>query len=199
MGQDVARQRMKRGLRKAQLISIAAKIFAEEGYTETTIERISNEAGITGPALYRHFSSKQEILDTICVNGIGQALDTARAIHSKADLSPEDMLRELIKTRLDYLFGPMCPAYLLAVSQKAHLSTAALAKTTSMQKEFRDICAELLHKIKPDADDKQIRIAFFAVQSMSIYSAWRYKDRGMLPAEEFKGLLERMDMNTLLA
>lgn len=190
---------MKRGSRKAQLLKIAAKIFAREGYTETTIDRISNEAGITGPALYRHFSSKQEMLDTICIEGIEQALDTARQIRTETELSAEEMLRKLIGTRLDYLFGPMCASYFLAVSQKAHLSPAARVRTSEMQKEFRNICSELLIKIKPNTNDAEIRVAFFAVQSMNIYSAWRFKDRGMLPPEEFKALLEKMDLNTLLA
>ena len=190
---------MKRGSRKAQIVSLAAKIFAEEGYTETTIDRISNEMGITGPALYRHFSSKQEILDIICIGGIEQALETAREIEKETDLTAEEKLRKLIKIRLDYLFGSMRPSYLLAVSQKAHLSPAAREQTSAMQKEFRDMCARLLREIKPNMKDSDVTVAFFAVQSMNIYTAWRYRDRGMLSPEELKALLEKMDMNTLLA
>ena len=198
MSEADGRKRMKNGSRKAQLIRIAAEVFAEDGYTETTIDRISNEAGITGPALYRHFSSKQEILDTICVSGIEQALETARDIQIQENLSAEQKLRKLIKTRIDYLFGPMCAAYLLAVSQKAHLSVFALDRTKAMQKEFRDICGAFLTEIKPDTIDSEIRVAFFAIQSMNIYSAWRFKDRGMLPAEDFKILLEDMSWNMLI-
>src|SRR4051812_11737218 len=112
---------MKRGSRKAQLIELAAKIFAEEGYTETTVERISGEAGISGPAFYRHFSSKQEILDCISLSGMELAVETARELLNEEGLSEEAIVRNLIRSRLDYMFGPMSAPYLLAISQQAHL------------------------------------------------------------------------------
>jgi AcrR family transcriptional regulator len=187
------------GSRKAQLIQIAAKIFAEEGYTETSIDRISNEAGVTGPALYRHFASKQEILDTICISAIKQALGTAREIQTEKDLTAEEMLRKLIKSRLDYLFSPTCASYFLAVSQKSHLSKVAREQVSSMQSEFRSICGSLLKKIKPEANDAEIKVAFFAVQCTSIYTTWQYKDRGMLSPDELKNLLTQINWSTLLA
>jgi AcrR family transcriptional regulator len=193
------RQRMKTGSRKVQLIQIAAKIFAEEGYTETSIDRISNEAGLTGPALYRHFSSKQEILDTICVSGVEQALEAAREIQIEADSTVEETLKKLIMSRLDYLFGPLSAAYLLAANQKAHLSQAARERVGFLQTEFRDMCGSLLKKIKPEVTEAEIKVAFFAVQSMIIYTTWRYKDRGMLSPDELKNLLARINWNTLLA
>ena len=190
---------MKSGLRKAQLIQIAAKIFAKEGYTETSIDSISKQAGMTGPALYRHFSSKQEILDTICISGLEQALKTAYEIHAETNLTPEEMLRKLIRSRINYLSGPMCEAYLLAVSQQAHLSKAARDRVRKMQTEFRQICGSLLKKIKPEATDTEIRVAFFAVQCMNIYSTWRYKGNGLLSDDEQKDLLEQINWNTMLA
>lgn len=48
--------------RKEQLAGVAAKLFCERGFHEVGITDIAAAAGITGPALYRHFSDKQAIL-----------------------------------------------------------------------------------------------------------------------------------------
>jgi AcrR family transcriptional regulator len=39
----------------------AARLFAERGYTATTVEDIVAEAGVSKPMLYRHFESKKEL------------------------------------------------------------------------------------------------------------------------------------------
>ena len=189
---------MKTASRKAQLMQIAAKVFSREGYTETNIESISNEAGMTGPAIYRHFSSKQQILDTICVSGIESALEAAREIYGRKGANPEETLKKLIESRIDHSFGPMSASFLLAASQKAHLSHAAREKVSVMQREFRDICGSLLRKIKPEADEVELKAAVFAVQCMNTYTTWQYKDRDLLTEEELKLLLQRINWHTLL-
>jgi AcrR family transcriptional regulator len=39
----------------------AARLFAQRGYTATTVEDIVAEAGVSKPMLYRHFESKKEL------------------------------------------------------------------------------------------------------------------------------------------
>src|SRR3546814_17092676 len=86
---DSPAKRKRSASRRAELLEIAAKIFAEDGYKETGIESILKHAGLTGPALYRHFSSKQEILDTICIAYMQQGLNEALEVQSEPGLSAE--------------------------------------------------------------------------------------------------------------
>ena len=68
-----------RGLAKANrrsaLLAAAARLFAEHGYSGTSIEDLGAEAGVSGPALYRHFAGKQAILAAIL-------LDASTGLHS---------------------------------------------------------------------------------------------------------------------
>jgi len=48
--------------RKAQLTDLAAELFRRHGYHQVGVQEIAAAAGLTGPAVYRHFRSKQEIL-----------------------------------------------------------------------------------------------------------------------------------------
>ncbi|WP_020670585.1 TetR/AcrR family transcriptional regulator [Amycolatopsis nigrescens] len=56
--------------RKSQLASVAAGLFRARGYHGVGINDIAAEAGITGPALYRHFADKQAILAYVVLAGI---------------------------------------------------------------------------------------------------------------------------------
>lgn len=185
--------------RRVQLVQIAAKIFAEEGYTETSMERISKQAGMTGPALYRHFASKQDILDTICVEALEQALKNALRIQAEENRNAQEALRKLLRSRLEHVFGPGGSSDFLVARQKAHLSKPALERISAIQEKIRAICESWLREIKPESSPPNIEIALFAAWNMITYTVWRSKDRSLLPADDLKELLEQVAWSTLLA
>jgi AcrR family transcriptional regulator len=51
--------------RQKQIIDIATQIIATHGVKGLTIKAIAGELGVTEPALYRHFNSKHDILQTL--------------------------------------------------------------------------------------------------------------------------------------
>src|SRR6266496_2832878 len=57
--------RLKAPQRREQLIEVATKLFARNGYEATTTAAIALAAGVTEPILYRHFKSKQELFVAI--------------------------------------------------------------------------------------------------------------------------------------
>ena len=46
---------------RARLIAVAARLFAESGYAETSTEMVVREAGTTRGALYHQFRDKREL------------------------------------------------------------------------------------------------------------------------------------------
>ncbi|MDP3891018.1 TetR/AcrR family transcriptional regulator [Nocardioides sp.] len=51
--------------RRQQLLSIAAGLFAEKGFKNTTVRDIADAAGILSGSLYHHFDSKESMVDEI--------------------------------------------------------------------------------------------------------------------------------------
>jgi len=51
--------------RRAELLRIAARLFAEKGFKNTTVRDIADAAGILSGSLYHHFDSKESIVDEI--------------------------------------------------------------------------------------------------------------------------------------
>ncbi len=50
---------------KERILEAALELFAQSGYLGTSMSDIAGELGITKGALYKHYTSKQEILDSI--------------------------------------------------------------------------------------------------------------------------------------
>lgn len=50
---------------KERILETALTLFAQSGYLGTSMHDIAKELGITKGALYKHYASKQEILDSI--------------------------------------------------------------------------------------------------------------------------------------
>ena len=50
---------------KERIIDVALELFAQSGYLGTSMSDIAKQLGITKGALYKHYTGKQEILDSI--------------------------------------------------------------------------------------------------------------------------------------
>ena len=50
---------------KARILEAALALFAQNGYLGTSMSDIAGQLGITKAALYKHYASKQEILERI--------------------------------------------------------------------------------------------------------------------------------------
>ena len=50
---------------KERILEEALKLFAQSGYMRTSMNDIAVKLGVTKAELYKHYKSKQEILDSI--------------------------------------------------------------------------------------------------------------------------------------
>jgi AcrR family transcriptional regulator len=67
--------------RRDEILEVAAELFFERGFHGVGVDEIGERAGMSGPALYRHFRSKDELLAAL----FDRAMDLV-----SADLPPED-------------------------------------------------------------------------------------------------------------
>ncbi len=72
--------------RKQEILQIVFRLIAQEGIQELTMKRIAREVGITEPAIYRHFSSKAEILSAL----VEEIISIRLGIFQKANMYKED-------------------------------------------------------------------------------------------------------------
>lgn len=89
--------RMPTADRRAQIRRVAAELFATSGFHGVSIEDIGAACGISGPAVYRHFPSKDALLADLLV-GISEYL-LAGAQRVVADGGG---LEQLVRFHLDF-------------------------------------------------------------------------------------------------
>ncbi|MGK8520656.1 TetR/AcrR family transcriptional regulator [Nocardia asteroides] len=82
--------------RKVQIIRAAARAFSERGYYPVGVDEIAAEVGISGPALYRHFTNKYALLVAAAEEGARHLLTVAEAADDPR-LDPAQRLDALIR------------------------------------------------------------------------------------------------------
>src|SRR3954470_10026693 len=90
--------------RRDKLIAAAERLIAEKGFQAVRIEDIGAAAGVSGPAVYRHFPNKEALLVELLVGISTRLLAGARDVVAAAD-EPAEALTGLIEFHLDFALG----------------------------------------------------------------------------------------------
>lgn len=88
-------------VRKERILLAAARVFAKNGYAQSTIKEVCKSVGIQAPSLYYHFKSKDELFATIHRLGISRvnaALDDVAEKYT----DPWERLEEVCATALRF-------------------------------------------------------------------------------------------------
>lgn len=77
---------------------MAAEAFYEKGFHAVGVDELGTRAGLSGPAIYRHFASKDEILATL----LNEAMDELLAAAAPAHHDPAADLDRALRHHLDF-------------------------------------------------------------------------------------------------
>ncbi|MGW0183986.1 SACE_7040 family transcriptional regulator [Nocardia sp. NPDC003345] len=90
--------------RRDQLLAAGARLIAERGYLGTRLDDLGAAVGISGPAVYRHFPSKEALLVELLVGVSRRLLEGGSAVAAQAD-DPRQALAGLVEFHLDFALG----------------------------------------------------------------------------------------------
>lgn len=90
--------------RKGQILEAAFACFSRQGFHQTTVQDICNEANLSAGAVYRYFASKDEIIDAVCEFCRGSNLAIITEARGKADTI--DILDELLRQGVEEMKKP---------------------------------------------------------------------------------------------
>lgn len=87
--------------RQEQIVNEAIKIIHEKGYGALSIRELSRRVGITEPGIYRHFTSKDEIISGI----LNRMVEFGKTLQQRLqeEANPKLKIKKLIDFHLDFL------------------------------------------------------------------------------------------------
>jgi AcrR family transcriptional regulator len=134
--------RMKSEDRRAQLVDVARRCFASNGYAHTTTAKIALMAEVSEPVLYRHFDSKLDLFHAI----LGSTLDEARRYFDAVQTQPLTGAEKILALAVDF------PRYCEQNRQRFRVVERALAsvedpKTRSMIRGYYEGIVESLTRL----------------------------------------------------
>lgn len=142
--------------RRRLLLSAATRLFAEHGYAAVTMEDIGATVGITGPSVYNHFVSKQELLHTVITRGTSW-LEMELEQTLTAAPSAMDALDTLLRTYIGFARSHHGFVDLL-ISEVDHLPQLERHRVRQVQHEYVSEWVELLREHRPELDLPTARV-----------------------------------------
>jgi AcrR family transcriptional regulator len=79
---------------RGAILNVAARLFRERGFADTTTRDLGKAVGIRGPSLYHHFETKQDLLFGVCREGQRRLDEAMRSLPATG--SAEERLQALI-------------------------------------------------------------------------------------------------------
>lgn len=171
--------------RRARILQAAMDLFHRNGYHATGMDEIGAAAGITGPGIYRHFESKEQILATGIREAITEGLGRTRAILAGSG-SPRAALDGLIA---NFVEGLITNRWLSAVIMRERHALSPDTRRWVEQAERTHIEAwvQALSRLRRGLDDREARLVVHAGLWMCLCVA--YYDSGLEPEREAEMLM----------
>ena len=183
--------------RRQQILDTAAELFAERGFHGVSVHDIGSACGISGPALYKHFSGKDELL-AASLTDISETLLKEGSARVAAAESPADALDALIDWHVEFALGH--PALIVVQDREwTNLATAARRDVRALQLSYIDIWVDTVQALRPDLGSSSDRAtARAAVQAtFGLLNSTPHSAR--IKPTEMRALLIEMAHRSLIA
>lgn len=171
--------------RRAELLDLAATLFAERGMRATTVRDIADAAGILSGSLYHHFDSKESMVDEILRGFLDDLFGRYRAI-TEAGLGARATLEALVVTSFDAIDRSHAAVAIYQDEAKHLVGNERFAYIDQLNREFRALWVSVLESgiadgsFRPDID---IELVFrFMRDTVWVAVRW-YRPGGPMTAE----------------
>lgn len=147
--------------RREQILETAADLFARRGFHGVSVTELGAACGISGPALYKHFASKDALLAEMLV-AISERLLAVGTERSERAYDAAAALEALVDWHLEFALGNRA---LIIVQDRdfASLPDDARDRVRTLQRAYVDLWAARLREVDPALDPAAARAAAHGV------------------------------------
>ncbi|NUU18508.1 TetR/AcrR family transcriptional regulator [Cellulomonas humilata] len=179
--------------RRDALLSEAARLFASHGFDGVSIEDLGSSVGVSGPAVYRHFPSKQAVLAALLV-GVSQGLlDGGRVVVDSAGDDASAALRALVRFHVDFALRDPDVIRVQDRSLPA-LTPQDRESVRDLQRRYIELWVDVLARLSPSSERAELRLR--AQATFGLLNSTPHSARSVTSART-RALLEEMALAAL--
>jgi AcrR family transcriptional regulator len=140
--------------RDRRILDAAAELFYERGFHGTSVDELGARAGLSGPALYRHFAGKHEILATLFDEAMDELLRATKVGHDDPDRDFERLVRHHVGFALQN-------RHLVDVTQREDRSLVDpwRRRVNRRRLQYVESWEAIVRRCLPDAQQWQVAVA----------------------------------------
>ena len=141
--------------RRQQILDIAAELFAARGFHGVSVAELGSACGISGPALYKHFQSKDAMLAEMLVSISETLLAEGRSRVESAE-GPRAALEALVEWHIEFALEHRA---LIVVQDRdwSSLPDEARERVRALQRAYVDVWATQLRRLDPSLSPETSR------------------------------------------
>lgn len=178
--------------RREQILDIAADLFARRGFHGVSVAELGAACGISGPALYKHFASKDAVLAEMLVSISERLLAEGTARVAGAG-SPVAAIEALVEWHIEFALEHRA---LIVVQDRdwSSLPEQAREQVRDLQRSYVDVWAGELTRAHAGLSRERARSmahAAFGLLNSTPHS-------GLIPDPQLHDLLREMALGALL-
>lgn len=190
---DPVLARKRRPYRRDQIVDAAMRLFSERGYRSTIMDDIGAAAGITGPGIYRHFKSKEEILE-VAVRGTGEAM-LRRTDELRATLADHEARLDAYVAAFAEQAVDTPHAIFVVMRERRELPKPTRAWLNRAERQFAAEWVTELQVLRPDLADVEARVLVYAALQVALAAV---KLRSGISGDRLVALVKRAMLGTML-
>jgi AcrR family transcriptional regulator len=140
--------------RERQILDAAAALFYDKGFHGVGVDEIGERVGVSGPALYRHFAGKDQILASLFSETMDELILATAVVYT----DPERDLERLVRHHVEFAIEQR---HLINVYQREEKSLVEPWRRhfQRRQRVYASRWEDALRRCFPDADADQIAAA----------------------------------------
>ena len=163
---------------REKLLTAAVDLFAEEG-ADVSLERVAKQAGVGIGTLYRHFPTREALIEAAYLVEVQRVCDAA--VELLRDHPPDEALAEWMDRFVAYAAAKrgMGEALRSAVGSDSSLFTDTRARLVEAIATLLD-AAVAAGTVRADVDAEDVLRAMGGVWSLPLEKGWQERARRML-------------------
>jgi AcrR family transcriptional regulator len=129
-------KRNRNGTRKDVIITKAAKLFREKGFSATSMRDLAEHVGVEAASLYNHISSKAEILQEICFKTANNFMSHIEEVDATPNKTAIEKIQAILRFHIKQMVDNYEEVYVSDREWK-HLTDPYLSNMQSQRRAYR--------------------------------------------------------------